>query len=123
MDKTFAQWLQDQLQAHNMSQAELARRSGLTGAMISLLASGKREPGLDTIKGIARALKLPVEIVYRAAGLLPPKADESVTSEELQHLVSQLDERDQEMIIEMARTMIRQRQPRPNPETLSLQIR
>lgn len=56
-----------------MSQSELARLAKLGRGTISNIMSGNRQVGQDTISAIARALKLPPETVFRAAGILPPQ--------------------------------------------------
>lgn len=67
----FSSWLKDELKARNMKQADLARASHLDTAVISNLINDKRGPGDETCTAIANAFGLPVEHVYRAAGLLP----------------------------------------------------
>lgn len=67
----FPEWLNDELQQRGWTQADLARKSGLTTAGISRILSGQRDPGPEALIAIAEALKLPPEHVFRKAGLLP----------------------------------------------------
>jgi len=74
----FKQWLQNEMEDRHWIQSELARRSGLSTAQISRLLVGTRGPGKGTCVAIARALRLPIDVVLRAAGILPPNfTDES----------------------------------------------
>lgn len=74
----FAEWLQDQLETEGISQAELARRSGVTSGAINNIARDRREPTADMCLAIAKGLRLPAIDVLRVAGYLPI-VDEPVT--------------------------------------------
>ena len=63
----------------------MAKRARISDGAISRIMSGSRNAGEETIKAIARALKLPPEQVFRAAGLLPPKPDDDPWVEEMSH--------------------------------------
>jgi transcriptional regulator with XRE-family HTH domain len=84
MENNFAEWLVFEALARDWTQADLARKSGLNRAVISKILSDKSDPSPETCKALARALKLPIEEVYRAAGLLPPipEADENIKKAE-----------------------------------------
>ncbi len=69
---TFAQWLQGEMVAREWSQAELARRANITKGAISHVLNETRRPGEALCKAIAQALEYPPEVIFRAAGLLPP---------------------------------------------------
>ena len=75
----FSDWLEQELKERGMSQSELARKAGVTRAAINGVLSGARGPGVNLIKGIARAFNIPAEEVFRHADILPP----SVTKNEL----------------------------------------
>ena len=47
-----------------LSQAALAKRAGLSVSYLSLLERGRRDPPLSTISLIAKALAMPVEILF-----------------------------------------------------------
>lgn len=47
-----------------LSQAALATRAGLSVSYLSLLERGKRDPPLSTLKKIAAALVMPIEILF-----------------------------------------------------------
>lgn len=75
----FGDWILERLKEKKWRQADLARAANLDTAVISNLINSKRGPGEDTCKAIARALDLPPETVFRAAGLLPelPSIDQA----------------------------------------------
>ena len=55
MGLQFIEWLVNEMARRDLSQAELARLSGLSQAMISHLISGKRQPGDATLRTLVRA--------------------------------------------------------------------
>lgn len=69
-NKTFARWLQGELDDRNWSQNELARESGLTSTIISRVLGGQR-PGLEVCKAIAVAFHCPPHFILIKAGHLP----------------------------------------------------
>lgn len=80
----FGAWLVEELDQRELSQSDLSRLSGLSQGTISNIISGTRGRGTDSLAAIAKALKLPVEQIYRRAGLLPaPKG----LSEEIEQIV------------------------------------
>ena len=89
-DISFAIWLEAQLQEQGISQAELARRAGVTRGAINGILTGARGPGTDLAKGIARALKLPEDEVMIAAGLMSPKPKEDKGQKEIDYLYHNL---------------------------------
>lgn len=54
-----------------MTQAELARKVGVTQAQISFIMKGQRNPPLTLAHEIARALKISLDQLYRA--IHPPR--------------------------------------------------
>jgi len=78
MDTNFSDWLVEMMKDRQWTQADFSRATGLTRQAISYYLSGKsKQP--DEFK-IAKALNLPPEEVYRAAGipLSPPAPDETL---------------------------------------------
>lgn len=69
----FPSWLQAQLDERDWRATDLARRANMSNAAVSRFLRGERVPDPDSLKSIARAFKLPVDQVYRAAGILPPR--------------------------------------------------
>ena len=78
----FSEWLQTEMDKRGWSQSDLARAADLNRAVINKLLNGKSHPQPSTLEAISRALKIPIEITYRAAGLLPASSDHDDTVEE-----------------------------------------
>jgi len=78
----FAYWLQGEREKAGISQSDLARLSGLNRAVINKIEMGTK-PMPETLQAIARALRLPIEEVYIAAKLLPPKSESTLLSNRL----------------------------------------
>ena len=72
----FIAWLEDQLKERGWSMADLSRESGLSDGHISYIFSRQRKAGTEALEAIAKALRLPIEYVFRQAGLLPPTKEE-----------------------------------------------
>ena len=78
----FSEWLQNEMNKRGWTQSDLARAANLNRAVINKLLNGKSHPQPVTLEAISRALKIPIEITYRAAGLLPAAPDNDETIEE-----------------------------------------
>jgi transcriptional regulator with XRE-family HTH domain len=69
--REFSNWLIEQLDKREWTQADLSKRSGVTTSQISRILSGTRGIGIDACRAIARAFHIPEERVFRKAGFLP----------------------------------------------------
>ena len=87
----FSEWLQEEIDRRSWSQADCARAANLNRAVINKLLNGKSQPQPPTLAAIARAFKLPVEIAYRAAGLLPPSSDHDDSTQELMYIFKSIE--------------------------------
>lgn len=85
----FTDWLLSQMHEKNLNQAELARRSGLTKQAITNYVGG-RTPDEQALRKIAQGLRLPIEEVFRAAGLLPQNKNANADDERANHLIQSL---------------------------------
>lgn len=65
------QWLNQEAERRGWSFREIARRGGLSSGAISNVMTGNAFAGWDLCVGIARALDVAPEVVFRKAGLLP----------------------------------------------------
>jgi transcriptional regulator with XRE-family HTH domain len=72
----FTKWLEQVLELQGWSRADLARHARISQSALSLIVSGKRNPGEDICRSISKALNIPTDIVFEEAGLLqaPPPA-------------------------------------------------
>jgi transcriptional regulator with XRE-family HTH domain len=67
----FSTWLQNELDKREWSQSDLARYSGINRQVISTYINRQRtKPDGEMLTAIARALKLPPETVFAAAGIM-----------------------------------------------------
>ena len=73
--EAFVAWIEGELKERGWSLRELGRRGDLSSTSISNVLSGYRKPGYRLCRGIARALEMNPEDVFRRAGLLPPAPD------------------------------------------------
>lgn len=104
----FSKWLVEAHESRGWSQAELARRAGVSRTSISDAISCKHPAGFELCAGIAHALKLPPETVFRIAGLLPPEVEESAAEKEVLHLLRLLPEEKQKQLLEYAGFLLAQ---------------
>jgi transcriptional regulator with XRE-family HTH domain len=75
-DVLFSDWLNEEMRREEWSQADLARAAGLGPATIyKMLNSKSKRPDPDSCLGIAKALKLAPETVFRAAKILPTEPE------------------------------------------------
>lgn len=86
----FKEWLLKEMSKREWSQADLARSADLNRAVITKLLNGHSTPRPATLESIARAFRVPVENVYRMAGLLPEIPETDSLTEEMIHLVRQI---------------------------------
>lgn len=86
----FTEWLQTEMDKRGWSQSDSARACDLNRAVINKLLNGKCRPQPATLMAIAHGFKIPLETVYRAAGLLPPSSDGDETMLELLHIFKSL---------------------------------
>lgn len=112
--ENFSDWLLNELKERNMSQSELARQADIGRGTISNIMSGTRNVGKDTLVAIARALKLPPDLVFEKAKVLPSKPDLSPIKRKLAHLAEDLPDSD----VEIAIALLEQRQEfyKKNPQ-------
>jgi transcriptional regulator with XRE-family HTH domain len=69
----FVTWLNRELDQRGWSRSEAARRGEISASMIDKVIGGFSNPGIEFCKGVSRAFKLPLEDVFRLAGILPAK--------------------------------------------------
>ena len=86
----FSEWLQAEMDKRGWSQSDLARYADLNRAVINKLLNGKSHPQPATLEAISRALKIPIEITYRAAGLLPTAPENDDALEEAIHVLKSI---------------------------------
>lgn len=86
----FSAWLFEEMETRHWSQADLARESGLSRGAVGNVLRQERDPGKDFLIGIAKAFHLPIEEVFKIAGIFPQTRDDDKYSKEAAHLVGLL---------------------------------
>lgn len=86
----FAEWLQVEIDKRGWSQSDCARAAGLNRAVINKLLNGRCRPQPTTLIAIAGAFKIPPEMAYRAAGLLPPSPGQDDITAELMYVFNSI---------------------------------
>jgi len=87
IDMCFNDWLLFQVREQNLSQSDLAKKSKLSRQAISNYFNG-RIPNEAALKKLAHALHLSNDIIFRAAGLLPPKPAANEISEQAEYIIN-----------------------------------
>lgn len=103
--ESFSNWLLAELKSRDMSQSDLAHIAKLGSGTISNIMTGNRKVGQDTLTKIAHALKLPPDLVFEKAGILPPKPEVTLLQRLLLHASEGLPESD----IALATSLLEQR--------------
>lgn len=115
-------WLQLRMDERGISQADLARGSGLSTATISRIMTGGRGIGLDACVAIGSALGVPPEKVFRAAVGLPDRPDGDPHISRLTYLLSKLDNAEKDDLIAMVEALVRRKETRGRLEELRTKL-
>lgn len=99
-------WLEGELEERGWSIRELGRQAGLSHVTIANILNGSRNPGERFCRAIAHALRVPIEEVFRRAGLLPPEPPETALTREALHLMTSLPAEDQERALAILRALV-----------------
>ena len=112
---TFSEWLTDILAEKEIKPVELARLAKIDPGVVTRIIKAERSATPKTLEAIAHALKLPVDLVYEKAGILPQKAELSPIKRKLLHASDGLPDSD----VELALSLLEQRQEyyKKNPGT------
>jgi transcriptional regulator with XRE-family HTH domain len=97
----FSGWLLNELRKRDMTQADLSRLSGITSGGVAHLINKSRKPNPESCAAIAKAFRLPIETVYRAANLLPSITPEDTEWEIWKEKLRQLSPADRERFLRM----------------------
>ena len=110
----FGDWLIDQSGQRGGPQNELARRSNLSQASVSMIINGERNPGTSFCTAIATALGVPHVEVFRRAGLLPPKRDPNPHQRKLMAITDSLSDEAMETLLDIANALLIREQANGN---------
>ena len=102
MENNLGIWLQLQRNERQISQSKLAELAHLDRSVINKIESNlTTEPAAATLQAIARALKIPPEQIFRAAGYLPESSDLSADQERLLYLFKNLSPEQQRYAVKL----------------------
>ena len=91
--EVFLNWLNDVMREKNITQADIARTKHVKPSSVSMLFSQQvKSVGIDMCKAISAATGIPLEAVYRKAGLLPPVTLPESQQEYVRSLIESLDQ-------------------------------
>lgn len=99
MSVLFGEWLRDRLKEKRIKQSELANKVGVKPPQISRIISGEREPTNELLIKMGDVLRLPREIVFGAAGLMPPSPEEDEWDQRIKHLLRSFPLEEKEKIV------------------------
>jgi len=105
-DRSFPEWLSDELKERSLTQSELARQAKLSRSVIQKIVNRLvKKPDTDTCRAIAGALNLSPITVFRYAKHLPP-GDEIPEMVDLEEVMSRLSTEKREEVVALARAML-----------------
>ena len=99
------EWLRQEAEERGWSFREMARRGGLSSGAISNVMTGNAPAGWDLCVGIAQALEIPPEGVFRKAGLLPPLPPAVEEEQEVVGIVRSLPDGVRRTVVTMLRSL------------------
>lgn len=105
MNNDLSEYLQRALQDKRLSQRAFAKYAGVASSTISRIIQG-HPVDTETLQKIADYLKVPVENLYRLAGLLVDDVQYSETLKLVEHLFAKLPESDQQEVIDIIKLKI-----------------
>lgn len=101
----FAIWLEEQLHERAWKPADLAHAARINTGTLSNILNGTRGAGPEVCRDIARALRLPEEIVFRRAGLLSQRPEMDDEKREILYHYDRMRPHDQERFSVIARAL------------------
>lgn len=99
-------WLSEQLIEHNMSQAELSRRSGLTDQAISMYMNGHRTPEPTAVVALANAFRFPPYDALAIAGYAPQRKERPLLDQVIINLIDRLSDDDKDQVVDYINLLI-----------------
>ena len=103
MPAEFWKWLNGQLEEHEWSDSDLAKKSGFSHSVISKARNGIQAIGYEACAKIADALYVPRSTVWKLAGYAPKESGTSPERDEWNGLFDMLGEPDREEMLQIAR--------------------
>jgi transcriptional regulator with XRE-family HTH domain len=110
-ENLFGKWLHVQLKNRKWTQAELARRANLSRSAINGVIQGVRRPGRDILGALAKALTLPPEEIFAAAGVIDNPTERPIAFAEWVQLFLDADDNTQKELLDYARFAMERKKP------------
>jgi transcriptional regulator with XRE-family HTH domain len=108
MSKTpFGDWLRQQLKERGLRPVDLVNRSSMDSGVVSNLMNNRRNPGIDSCKAIAHALKIPVTEVLTAAGIIPETPASDQITDAITNLLSEMDTTNKRDVLEYVKLRLK----------------
>lgn len=98
----FVDWLVGELEQRGWTNSELARRASVVPSTVSQIISGKQNPGEKFCRGAAQAFNIPPSVIFRLAGILPPRP-RNPDFEELEFYFDKITPEQQKTVVAMTR--------------------
>lgn len=109
----WVEWIISEREKQGLSQAELARKAGLTRQTINDYESHRRaNPDTKVLVKISKALGYPPEHLQRIVGILPPDKSTSDEIKQIIHEVEDLSKEEQQEFLSYIRWRNNQRKRR-----------
>ena len=105
MRNDFGDWLRQERERRGLTQSDLARLASIHRSVINKLETGTI-PTPETLQSLGKGLKIPLENVYRAAGLLPPVTETTEQKEELVYLFDQMSKEKKKDLLNYAQFLL-----------------
>lgn len=106
MSSNFLEWFETLMTQNGITNAEFARRGGVSESIISKVRNQERGIGFEFCQAVSKVFDIPLQNVYRKAGLLPSIEDNELGSEELIFLFRSLSIDGQKEILKYARFLL-----------------
>ena len=113
----FVTWLNRELDERGWSRSEAARRGEFSPSMLDKVIGGFANPGLDFCRGIARAFNMPLEDVFRRAGILPELVELPDEAKSWGGRLQYLTEEDRRLAVELMDDVLKFAEARPQYQT------
>jgi transcriptional regulator with XRE-family HTH domain len=112
METKDADWVREKIKNAGITQAELARRSGVSPAHITKVLNGERGLGEQAIISIAEALLLSPEVALQETGRLAQSATEDPYVKEASYLIGLLPESQKPIAVDYIRFLVEKNEAR-----------
>jgi Plasmid maintenance system antidote protein len=106
MENNISEYIVNKLKEENLTQADLARGTGMTTGGVSMLINETRKPSPESLLTLAKFFREKPEKLYRIAGYLPEPTEGSPTLEEINYKISLLPIEKQQIILDLVDSMI-----------------